>query len=105
MGFFLHPKMIPGVFPTGCLSVIALVTQWLLLLRSHHLTLYNPHIALHCIAGHAWCMLLFVNFRLPHQAYEFLKSNARLCYTGTFSVSFQLMPWHLETPWIGNSGE
>lgn len=35
-------------------------------------------------------MLLFVSFRLPHEAHEFLKSGARLCYTGAFSDLFHL---------------
>lgn len=62
-----------GVFPTGCLSMTAPIPQWLLLFRSHHLTLYNPCIGLHCIAGHACCVLLIVNFRLSHQPKSFLK--------------------------------
>lgn len=62
-----------GVFPTGCLSMTAPIPQWLLLFRSHHLILYNPCIGLHCIAGHAWCVLLIVNFRLSQQPTSFLK--------------------------------
>ena len=102
MGWVFFPEMIPGVFPTGCLSTIAPVPPWLLSLSSRHLTRHNPRIAFHRVAGRAWCMLLLVNFRLPHGAGEFRTSDARLCYTGAFSDSFQLVPRHLEMPWIGN---